>query len=123
MPRSSEESFKRSSHNPGAPEIVEPVEHLAAQNALDLGDDGAGRFEGFGGRDGDLAHRRLQRQADAEIEHQPEPQLARRLSSAFQWMSLGGRLVPSRRSGFDSTLIISAASSTVRVIGPATRPK
>src|ERR1700716_2344038 len=30
--------------------------------------------------------------------------------------------MPSRRSGRDSTLIIKAASSTVRVIGPATRP-
>ena len=44
------------------------------------------------------------------------------LSSAFQLMLSGGRLMPSRRSGFDSTLIISAASSTVRVIGPVTRP-
>ena len=45
------------------------------------------------------------------------------LSSAFQLMLLSaGRLMPSRRSGFDNTHIISAASSTVRVIGPATRP-
>lgn len=43
-------------------------------------------------------------------------------SSAFQFTSSAGRLMPSRRSGRDSTLIISAASSTVRVIGPATRP-
>src|ERR1700732_3801957 len=44
------------------------------------------------------------------------------LSSAFQLMLAGGRPMPSRRSGRDNTLIIKAASSTVRLIGPATRP-
>ena len=43
-------------------------------------------------------------------------------SRDFQLMSFGGRLMPSRRSGFDSTPIIKAASSTVRVMGPTTRP-
>jgi hypothetical protein len=38
-----------------------------------------------------------------------------------QAMSCTGRLIPSRWSGLDSTDIISAVSSTVRVIGPATR--
>ena len=52
----------------------------------------------------------------------PSRSLCGDFSSAFQLMLLAGRLMPSRRSGFDNTLIISAASSTVRVIGPATRP-
>ena len=39
-----------------------------------------------------------------------------------QAMSEGGRLIVSRASGCASTLIRSAASATVRVIGPAQRP-
>ena len=34
----------------------------------------------------------------------------------------GGRLIKSRASGWASVAIISAASATLRVIGPATRP-
>jgi hypothetical protein len=37
-------------------------------------------------------------------------------------MSAAGRLMLSRQSGCDSTRIIKAASRTLRVIGPATRP-
>jgi len=43
-------------------------------------------------------------------------------SRSPQAIAAGGRLIVSRASGRLSTLIISAASSTVRVIGPATRP-
>ena len=43
-------------------------------------------------------------------------------SSFSQPMVWAGRLIVSRGSGWLSTAIISAASSTVRVIGPATRP-
>jgi hypothetical protein len=44
------------------------------------------------------------------------------MSSAIQSSRAKGRLVASRQSGLLSSPIISAASSTVRVIGPATRP-
>ena len=44
------------------------------------------------------------------------------LSSCIQSMSCTGKLVASRQSGRLSVAIISAASATVRVIGPATRP-
>ena len=64
--------------HPRAPEIVEPVEHLARQHAVDFGDDGAGGLECLGGLDGDVAHLLLQRLADAEVEHQADAQLARR---------------------------------------------
>jgi len=37
-------------------------------------------------------------------------------------MAAGGRLIVSRSSGCASTRIRSAASATVRVIGPAQRP-
>jgi len=47
--------------HPGAPEIVKPVEHLAIEDAVDLGDNSAGRLEGFCGPHRDLAHRRHRR--------------------------------------------------------------
>ena len=87
-----------------------------------FGHDGARGLECLCGLHRDVAHLLLQRLADADIEHQADAHLRGDFSSAFQLMLSGGRLMPSRRSGRDSTLIINAASSTVRVIGPATRP-
>ena len=43
-------------------------------------------------------------------------------SRRCQSIDCAGRLIVSRSSGWASTPIISAASATVRVIGPATRP-
>ncbi len=42
--------------------------------------------------------------------------------SSLQAIAAGGRLIVSRASGCASTCIISAASATLRVIGPAARP-
>ncbi len=42
--------------------------------------------------------------------------------NCVQSIAAGGRLIVSRASGCDSTCISSAVSSTLRVIGPATRP-
>ena len=59
----------------------------------------------------------------AGVEQQADAQaLQRRAAASVQSMPAGGRLIVSRASGCDSTLIISAASATLRVIGPATRP-
>ena len=57
--------------------MIEPVEHLLGDEAVDLGDDGAGGLEGFRRLDGNLAHRGLERLAARKLEHQAEPQFAR----------------------------------------------
>ena len=64
----------------------------------------------------------VDRQAAAGVEQQADPQAAHVALEPRPGDVLGGRLIVSRSSGCASTLIISAASATVRVIGPATRP-
>ena len=70
-------------------------------------------------RGGDLG---VDRQADAGVEHQADAQAATSRSSRASRSSARGRLIVSRSSGCASTPISSAASATLRVIGPATRP-
>ena len=76
---------------PHAPEIVQPVEHLAGQNRRHLFDHGTGRLEtarGFlDGRD----HRRVRRHAGADIEHQTDAQALDRLIVQIHPVDIGGR--------------------------------
>jgi hypothetical protein len=87
---------------------------------------GAGGLEPSGGGlhgGGDLG---LHRQAAAGIQQQADAQalqvLGRRGRHAGQSSACAGRLMLSRASGWLSTCIISAASLTLRVMGPAARP-
>ena len=71
--------------------MVEPVEHFARQDAVDLGDDGAGGFERLGRLDGNASHVAFQRLSGAGIEHQAEAQLARRLVDCLPVKAAVGR--------------------------------
>ena len=121
--RSSGDSFERSSHIRARQKLSSPSSISRVKMPSTSVTTAPADLERLGGLDGDLAHVFLQRLADAEIEHQADAQFARRFVERLPVdVMSAGRLMPSRRSGFDSTHIISAASSTVRVIGPATRP-
>ena len=99
-----------------------PSSIARVMNGADALDARAGGLEALGrglDRGGDLG---VDRQADAGVEQQPMRRPATSRSSRCQSIDCAGRLIVSRSSGWASTPIISAASATVRVIGPATRP-
>ena len=106
-----------------APEAVEPVEHVLGQERRERFDDGA--------RGGKVAPRPFERRRApaprwrSRIPPQGGRPMRRPASfagSTRQSRRCGGRLIKSRASGCASVAIISAASATLRVIGPATRP-
>ena len=70
-------------------------------------------------------HFRLHREPDAHVGQEADAHALRRRSarSAAKPQSWDGRLMKSRASGRAITLISSAASATLRVIGPVTRPR